>query len=222
MPYDAVAHGRFDVIDYRAAFPFISWRRPDLLEKLTEWLSMNPPRLELATLAYDELLRRGENRARAARRLFPDHLPPIPWLTAAREEVVTNLSTSSTPRGRGRVYVILRSGYSARSGCYGAYVGVTCRSVECRFIQHRTGIRSARGLGEHGIELLYSLFPGINPIPGGAFERRIAETRLHRLLATKIPKVTGDIFDPIPLGHSPSTGSSPSLPDSSEERQVAN
>lgn len=205
MPYDAVAHGRFDEIDYRAAFPFISWRRSDLLEKLTKWLSMNPPRLELATLAYDELLRRGENRARAARRLFPDYLPPIPWLGAAREQVVANFCTSNTPRGRGRVYVILRGGYSARSGCYGAYVGVTCRSVERRLIQHRTGIRSARGLEEHGIELLYSLFPGINPIPGGASERRIAETCLHRLLATKIPKVTGDIFDPTPLDHSAST-----------------
>ena len=121
---------------------------------------MNPPRLELATLAYEELASRGENRARAAQRLFPGHLPPIPWLTAARQEVLAELDPSTTPRANGRLYVILRSGYSEMSGYYGAYVGVTSHRVEERFRQHLTGIRAASGLEKHGIELLYSLFPG--------------------------------------------------------------
>jgi hypothetical protein len=76
MPYEPVAHGKLDGLDYRAPRPFMNWQRPDLLEKIEEWIALNPPRLELATLAYEELKSRGENRARAALQLFPTHLPP--------------------------------------------------------------------------------------------------------------------------------------------------
>ena len=64
MPYEPVAHGKLHGLDYRAPRPFMDWRRPDLLEKIQEWVALNPPRLELATLAYDELKNRGENQAR--------------------------------------------------------------------------------------------------------------------------------------------------------------
>ena len=184
-------------LDYQAPRPFMHWQRPDLLEKIQEWVALNPPRLELATLPYEELKNRGENRARAALRLFPDHLPPIPWLTAARQDVLADLGPSTTPRANGRLYVILRSGYTEMNGFYGAYVGVTRHRVEDRFRQHRTGIRAARGLQEHGIELLYSLFSWANPVPGGKDIRRMHETKLHELLAKRaVSKVSGDRFHP--------------------------
>lgn len=193
MPYAAVAHGMFEGIDYRAERPFMDWRRPDLLTSISEWLSLNPPRLELSTLALDELERRGATRAMPARRLFDEAgLKPIPWLRPARELVLSELAPSTTPRRRGRLYIILRDGYTDRFGTYGAYVGVTGHRVETRFIEHRTGVRSARGLPEHGIELLYSLFVWANPIPGGNDLRQQHETSLHRLLARVVPRVTGD------------------------------
>ncbi|MET1085199.1 MAG: hypothetical protein ABWY12_19500 [Burkholderiales bacterium] len=64
MPYQPVAHGKLEGLNYRAPRPFISWRRPDLLKKIQEWVALNPPRLELATLAYEELGYRGENERR--------------------------------------------------------------------------------------------------------------------------------------------------------------
>ncbi len=194
MPYDAVAHGKLPGLDYRAARPFMNWLRPELHEKIKEWLALDPPRLELATLAYEELRQRSESRGRAALRLFPDSLPPIAWLPAAREVVRRDLRPCDTPRGRGRLYVMLRSGYTEMNGFYGAYVGVTRHNVEERYIQHRTGIRAARGLQQYGIELLYSLFCWANPIPGSNETRRVRETELHRLLATSIPRVAGDVI----------------------------
>ena len=137
MSYEPVVHGRLDGLDYQAQRPFMHWQRPELLEKIQEWVALNPPRLELATLAYDELKNRGANQARGALRLFPNHLPPIPWLTAVRQEVLAALNPSTTPRANGRLYVILRSGYSETNGFYGAYVGVTKHQVEDRFRQHR-------------------------------------------------------------------------------------
>ena len=176
MPYEPVAHGKLEGLDYQATRPFFNWRRPDLLEKIQEWVALNPPRLELATLAYEEVKNRGENRAKPALRLFPKHLPPIPWLAAARQDVLAELEPSTTPRANGRLYVILRSGYTEMNGFYGAYVGVTSHRVEERFRQHLTGIRAASGLQNHGIELLYSLFSWANPVPeaktSGAYMRQ--------------------------------------------------
>ena len=101
MPYQPVAHGKLDGLDYRVSRPFKDWQQPDLLEKIQEWVALSPPRLELATLAYEELRHRGENRAKAARRLFPEHLPPIPWLVAARQDVLAELeSIDDAPRAR--------------------------------------------------------------------------------------------------------------------------
>ena len=95
MPYEPVAHGKLEGLDYRAPRPFMNWRRPDLLEKIQEWVALNPPRLELATLAYEELKNRGENRAKSALRLFPKHLPPIRgWPRRGK----TRLQNSSHPQ----------------------------------------------------------------------------------------------------------------------------
>ena len=83
MPYEAVAHGKLEGLDYHAARPFMNWRRPDLLAKIKEWVALNPPRLELATLAFEELKERGANRAKPALRLFPER-PPSDSLVGRR------------------------------------------------------------------------------------------------------------------------------------------
>lgn len=193
MPYAALSHGKLDDLDYHAERPFLSWYKPDLLKGIEEWLAIDPPRLELATLALEELRTRGPRHASAGRKIFlRAKTEPIPWLISARNRVLEELPKSTTPRGRGRLYVVLRDGYTAQNGHYGAYIGVTSKRVEERFLEHRKGIRAARGLQAHGIELLYSLFAWGNPIPGGGLVRRERETELHDILAQAIPITTGD------------------------------
>lgn len=195
-PYAPVAYQPEPGIDYCSGRPFMSWQKPALLTCIKEWLSLNPPKLELATLALEELKMRGPTRAAAAQRCFYHAgLLPIPWLAAARAVVLRELPVSTTPRGRGRLYVILRDGYTDRNGRYGAYVGVTSKNVQHRYVQHRTGVRSANGLPEHGIELLHSLFLWANPILGETAARQKHETHLHLLLEKAIPRVSGDVVD---------------------------
>lgn len=192
LSFEAISHGRLEGLDYRSVRPFSNWQRPLLMVSIRYWISLNPPRLELATMAYEELKYRSAAKGHSALRLFPSDLPPIPWLNATRKRVLSELKPSSTPRGRGNLYVVLRSGYTEMNGFYGAYVGVTSHPVEQRFLQHRTGEKSARGLPVHGIELLYSLFSWANPIPGANEVRRAHETALHNLLKRSIPQVSGD------------------------------
>ena len=197
MPYQPFAHGKLSGLNYRDERPFISWHRPKLLAGIDEWLQLDPPRLELATLALAELRWRGAKRARRAEALFEEkNIEPVEWLAEAHRLAVQELERSITPRGRGRLYVILRAGYTAKNCTYGAYVGVTAKSVEERFREHRAGIHAARGLKQHGIELLYSLFDWANPIPGTKEARLQRETELHKLLEQIIPKVSGDVVRP--------------------------
>jgi len=197
MPYQPIAHGKLSGLDYCDDRPFIEWYRPDLLSGIDEWLQMDPPRLELATLAFDELRGRGTNRARRAEALFENNaIEPVEWLPEAHRLAIRELKPSTTPRRRARLYVILRDGYTARNSTYGAYVGVTSRPVEDRFLQHRTGIKAAKGLKRNGIELLYSLFDWTNPIPGTREAKLQRETELHKLLEQVIPRVSGDVVRP--------------------------
>jgi len=185
-------------LDYTALRPFEEWSAP-LLETLAGgWLKMDPPCLELATLALEEL---SERRADLNIRLKFDRaeLAPIPWLMDARAAVLGKLAPDARkalPKGRkaGSVYVILRGGYMETNGWYGAYVGSTTRTVEARYKEHRSGgKRSARGLPTHGIEPLYSLFLPLNPLPAHRPSLMEWETRLHECLAPIVPKVTGDV-----------------------------
>ena len=59
-PYHAVYRPPYPGLDYRAARPFARWAGPHLLASMREWLGQNPPRLELATLALEELRQRGK------------------------------------------------------------------------------------------------------------------------------------------------------------------
>ena len=161
------------------------------------WLVSNPPALELATLAYDELTSRGSD-LQAGIKFAGTGLEPVSWLSEAGHRVRSVFTADilqDQKQGRlgANVYVILRHGYSTENGIYGAYVGSTGKSPGQRCSEHRKGIRAARGLPRYGIEPLWSLFDFINPVPRARDGREEWETRLHEALAPVIPKVTGDV-----------------------------
>ena len=141
-----------------------------------------------------------ELRARRRRRPVNDGLAlfrtynvePIVWFEDARKIATKCLRVAESKRKKGNVYVILRDGY-LKGGPYGVYVGSTRLTVEERFAQHQAGVHAARGLEEHAIELMYSLFDWMNPVPGKTALLRRQETRLHRCLATVVPSVSGDV-----------------------------
>ena len=88
------------------------------------------------------------------------------------------------------IYIILRDGYSNQNQKYGVYVGQTSKSPDERFIQHKFGIKSARGLQKYGIQLLRSLwlYGKVNHT-----KKLCYETKLHLTLKEVIPKVSGDL-----------------------------
>jgi len=172
----------------------MTWHKPDMLAAIDRWLAMDPPRLELATLARNELVmhRAGTASAAIAELFSQAELSPISWLDDARKAAWEACPPKAKANSLGRVYVILRDGYAEQNGYYGAYVGTTTKDVEARFLQHRDPDEptAAKGLPKHGIELLYSLFAGWNPVSGG--QQLETETLLHKTLATVVPKVSGD------------------------------
>ncbi len=195
--YDVGAFKKFPGLNYAHPRPFRNWSDPQMNAAIGGWLVSNPPALELATLALHELEQRGNDLD--ARMKFAGHnLQPVPWLIDAGNrvrDVFTPEVLESQKEGKlgASVYVMLRSGYTAQNGWYGAYVGSTGKTPAARCIEHRKGIRSARGLPRYGIEPLWSLFDFINPVPRARKKREEWETRLHEALAPVVPKVTGDV-----------------------------
>lgn len=199
QPYHAVYRGPYPGLDYRAARPFERWQAPHLIRSMREWLTQNPPRLELATLALDELRFRDSSVLKAEMVFADCGLQPIEWLDPARRAVASAFPKSwegweQVKRSGGTVYVILRDGYSAESGVYGAYVGSTKNTLEKRFMEHRQSSKAGRGLPAHGIEPLFSLCqPFMRKAPLARASLEAWETRLHHALAGVIPKVSGDV-----------------------------
>jgi len=183
-----------DGLDYTAPFPFSAWKGSHLEAAIGGWLQLEPLHLELATLALNELTRRGED-LNARMKFQRAQIEPIPWLGQARHAVLSRFPASQRETsGAGTVYAILRSGYVRENGTYGVYVGSTKKRIAQRFKEHvRGGARSARGLPRYGIEPLYSLFLPINPVPASRTKLQEWETRLHECLAPVIPKVSGDV-----------------------------
>ena len=190
--YSPLCHGPLEGLDYGAERPFFEWSAPDIWRSMVSWLALDPPRLELATLANEELKKRG--KIGKANALFAGaDLVPISWLAEARKAVQASMPKGAIGRDRGSVYVILRWGYVEKNGLYGAYVGSTQKRVEQRFIEHRIGKNGARGLLKYGIEPLYSLISGLNCFPGKECLAR--ETLLHKTLQGIVPRVTGDTLE---------------------------
>ena len=200
LPRYAVGDGtRPTLVDVTRDRPFEAWSVPQMEAVVGSLLAHDPPRLEIASLLDDEVRRRRpQGSLRVDERFAHYGLVPIPWLEEARRAVreafpASLLAEQMTGRRGAHVYVVLRGGYTAASGHYGAYVGSTRRTPQTRFVEHRTGRRAARGLPRHGIELLWSLFAPLNPVPLRKGARLEWETRLHEALAPVVPKVTGDV-----------------------------
>ena len=198
-PYHAVYHGPYPGLDYRAARHFERWHAPHLIRSMRDWLTANPPRLELATLALDELRLRDSNVLKAEMVFADCHLQPIEWLQPARQAMASAFPKSwegwaQVKRSGGTIYVILRDGYTAENGIYGAYVGSTKSTLEKRFMEHRQSSKAGRGLPAHGIEPLFSLCqPFMRKAPLARASLEAWETRLHEALEQVIPKVSGDV-----------------------------
>lgn len=184
-------------IAYGHERPFRNWKSPLLTTLIGGWLRLDPPSLELATVALEELRMRGDD-LNAAMRFAEVGLPPIPWLSEAARVVRKAfppdlLADQKKGRLNGSLYVMLRGGYSPENGTFGAYVGSTRKTPTARCLEHRKGIRAGRGLEKYGIEPLFSLFVPLNPVPGKREDLLEWETRLHEALAPVVPKVTGDV-----------------------------
>jgi len=188
---------KFPGLNYAHPRPFRNWTDKQMTAAIGGWLSGDPPSLELATLALHELRDRRSDLA-ASMKFAEAGYEPIPWLVEAGEKVRSTftpgiLEAQKTGKLGANVYVMLRWGYTAENGFYGAYVGSTGKTPAIRCGEHRKGIRSARGLPKYGIEPLWSLFDFLNPVPKARAGREEWETRLHEALAPVVPKVTGDV-----------------------------
>lgn len=195
--YAPVVNAKLPGLNYRHLRPFRNWKDAVMTAAIGGWLRQNPPQLELATLALDELLERGTDLA-ALMKFAGAGLEPISWLQAARQKVFETFpeellqAQMKKPVGS-NIYVVLRGGYTVDNQWYGAYVGSTGKTPERRILEHRKGIKSGRGLPRYGIEPLWSLFDFINPVTKARAGREEWETRLHEALAPIVPKVTGDV-----------------------------
>ena len=73
---------RFPGINYRHPKPFRNWTDMQMSAAIGGWLGCNPPAFELATLAHNELRRRG-TELKAAMKFADFGLEPIGWLNDA-------------------------------------------------------------------------------------------------------------------------------------------
>ena len=101
---------------------------------------------------------------------------------------IKNVETS--PNYTSSIYTILRDGYTNQNQRYGVYVGQTSKTIQERFIEHKSGTKSGKGLEKYGIQLMRSLW-----LNGKvrASKRLYYETKVHVTLEEVIPKVSGDI-----------------------------
>ena len=181
--------------------PFSKLSSKSIIGGALEGLHKEKPDLEAATLAVDELSQRSRLAASKGVDTIQNALDKvghetIPWLVQVRQNL-KHLEKPKTPKNsyQTTLYVILRDGYSEKNGRYGIYVGQTSKSAEERCEEHLSGIRAARGLEEHGIQLLYSLMWPWQKVPRANDYNLYYESALH--LALEInndtgPKVGGD------------------------------
>jgi hypothetical protein len=182
--------------------PFKSLSTNPIIVGTLEGLSYALPDLEIATIGLDELSRRRKPNAKNGIKVIESKLleighNTIPWLFKVRHNL-QYLQKEHPPKKtyKTTLYVILRDGYTEHSGRYGLYIGETSKATEERFREHKEGTRSARGLEEHGIQLLYSLMWPWQKVPQGNHYNLYYESALH--FALKInnqngPKTSGNV-----------------------------
>jgi hypothetical protein len=101
-----------------------SLKNADLLNIVEQALTAVLPDIELATMAYDEMVRRNRKGViREARGIFTRvGIKPIPWLAAATK-CLEVLEISPPGPYQGHLYVVLIDGFTEQNQFYGAYVG---------------------------------------------------------------------------------------------------
>ena len=185
----------FNIFDFTKDRPLSEFLNDELNIFSIKCFEENNLNLEIATLIYEELKLR---KSTSSKKLLADLLlnfasvnhEPIKWLKEARVIVKSIKNVDHDSKYTNSVYTILRDGYSNENKRYGVYVGQTSKTIEERFNEHKSGIRSGRGLEKNAIQILRSIWPHSN-IKGS--KSLYYETKLNLALTKVVPKVTGDI-----------------------------
>ena len=182
----------FDLIKDR---PFIKFSNNTISQLIVDCFKIDRLDLEIATLLYEELKLRKTSKSKTLLSEIElefkkvNHTP-IKWLKEAREKIKEIKNVHNKSKNLNSIYVILRNGYSIQNQTYGVYVGQTSKTPEQRFFEHKSGIKSARGLKKYGIQLLRSLWP-YGKVDSD--KKLCYETKLHLTLKKVVPKVSGDV-----------------------------
>lgn len=202
MSYELLSEAVKAWTNIREQRPFKSLSTNPIIVGTLEGLSNALPDLEIATIGLDELNKRRKPNSKNGIKVIESKLleighNSIPWLFKVRHNL-QHLQKEHPPKKtyQTTLYVILRDGYTEQNGRYGLYIGETSKTAEERFKEHKEGIRSARGLEEHGIQLLHSLMWPWQKVPRGNHYNLYYESALH--FAIKInnengPKTIGNV-----------------------------
>ena len=116
-------------------------------------------------------------------KLKENKIIPINWLQRARKKLqLLQNSPDKVYNPSHSVYVILMD-YFDRDKTYGVYVGETFITVEERFQEHISGIKSGKGVKKRGIQLLRSLML-YSPKKITDRQSHIYESAVHYCLGT--------------------------------------
>ena len=195
IPYSNI----LKLIDFKKDRPFVSYYTSELISVIDETINCNPPDLEVATLAFEELKAFRKNKIalkRAYSIIRKSRNSLIKWLPEARNLIK---EIPKCKEGKSTLYVILRGGYTLKHHYYGVYVGQTSKTPEQRFNEHKSGCRDARGIKKNGIQLLRSLYWKWSGISGIKKIKLTAESVLNVCLNESLNtlKVTGDVEYPL-------------------------
>ena len=157
----------FNIFDFTKDRPLSKFLNDELNIFSIKCFEENNLNLEIATLVYEELKLR---KSTSSKKLLADLLlnfvsvnhEPIKWLKEARVIVKSIKNVDHDSKYTNSVYTILRDGYSNENKRYGVYVGQTSKTIEERFNEHKSGIRSGRGLEKNAIQILRSIWPYSN------------------------------------------------------------
>ena len=174
--------------------PLIDLLNNDLSKLSDTCFDQNNLDLEMGTLIYDELNLR---KSSSSKKILKDLLSkfssvghePIKWLKDARSLMKKIKNVETSPNYTSSIYTILRDGYTNQNERYGVYVGQTSKTIQERFIEHKSGTKSGKGLEKYGIQLMRSLW--LHGKVRGS-KKLYYETKVHITLEEVIPKVTGD------------------------------
>ena len=179
--------------------PLIEFQNDELYDFAMQALSEKIMNLEVGTMVHFELSKENQklskNYLNKINQQFLDigHMP-IPWLQEARRAIFKFSNLDYKSNYTGSVYIILKDGYTEFNGRYGVYVGQTSKSIEERYEEHKSGIRSGRGLKGKNIQILQSIFP-FKKFKNK--EKELYESAVNLTLKTVIPKVTGNVEYPL-------------------------